>query len=171
MENVKSFTRTNINKPYFTPIKARKSRHIWHFKHTKQNLWGFLWWINVDKLSIYGSLYIGLNLFAHIFPKMACFCYLFWPAKLFTPTAQLVYTDISVISVTFSNSAEWKKCKKHYAGWGKNVRQRRLCVGDAYQLSYCNYHSKNMLRDTPEAAGRFFPSFQQLLSYYPLLDP
>ena len=109
----------------------------------------------MNKLSIYGSFSIDLNFVAHIFPKMACFCYLFWPAKLFTPTAQLVY--ISVISVTFSNSEEWKKCKKHYAGWEKNVRQRRLCVGDAYQLSYCNYHSKNMLRDTPEAAGRFFP--------------
>ena len=39
LENVKSFTRTNINKPDFTP---RKSRHFWHFKPTKQNLWGFL---------------------------------------------------------------------------------------------------------------------------------
>ena len=42
LENVKSFTRTNINKPDFTPRKARKSRHFWHFKPTKQNLWGFL---------------------------------------------------------------------------------------------------------------------------------
>ena len=73
LENVKSFTRTNINKPDFTPRKARKSRHFWHFKPTKQNLWGFLWWINVDKLSIYGSLSIDLKFFAHIFPKMACF--------------------------------------------------------------------------------------------------
>ena len=74
LENVKSFTRTNINKPDFTPRKARKSRHFWHFKPTKQNLWGFLWWINVDKLSIYGSLSIDLKFVAHIFPKMACFC-------------------------------------------------------------------------------------------------
>ena len=65
LENVKSFTRTNINKPDFTPRKARKSRHFWHFKPTKQNLWGFLWWVNVDKLSIYGSLSIDLN-FLHI---------------------------------------------------------------------------------------------------------
>ena len=43
LENVKSFTRTNINKPDFTPRKARKSRHFWHFKPTKQKLWGFLW--------------------------------------------------------------------------------------------------------------------------------
>ena len=42
LENVKSFTRTNIIKPDFTPRKARKSRHFWHFKPTKQNLWGFL---------------------------------------------------------------------------------------------------------------------------------
>ena len=28
MENVKSFTRTNINKLEFTPKKARKSRHF-----------------------------------------------------------------------------------------------------------------------------------------------
>ena len=74
LENVKSFTRTNINQPDFTRRKARKSRHFWHFKPTKQNLWGFLWWINMDKLSIYGSLSIDLNFFAHIFPKMACFC-------------------------------------------------------------------------------------------------
>ena len=40
MENVKSFTRTNIDKLDFTPKKARKSRHFWHFKPTKQNLWG-----------------------------------------------------------------------------------------------------------------------------------
>ena len=52
LENVKSFTRTKINKPDFTLRKARKSRHFWHFKPTKLNLWGFLWWINVDKLSI-----------------------------------------------------------------------------------------------------------------------
>ena len=74
-------------------------------KPTKQNLWGFLWWINVNKPSIYGSLSIDINFFAHIFPKMACFCQLFWPPKLFTPTGQFFYTDISVISVTFSNSA------------------------------------------------------------------
>ena len=42
LENVKSFTWTNINKPDFTPRKTRKSRHFWHFKPTKQNLWGFL---------------------------------------------------------------------------------------------------------------------------------
>ena len=41
LENVKSFTRTNINKPDFTPRKARKSRHFQHFKPTKQNLRGF----------------------------------------------------------------------------------------------------------------------------------
>ena len=61
LENVKSFTRTNISKPDFTLRKARKSQHFWHFKLTKQN-------------------------------------------KLFTPTGQFFYTDISVISVTFSNS-------------------------------------------------------------------
>ena len=92
-ENVKSFTRTNINKPDFTPRKARKSRHFWHFKPTKHNLWGFLWWINVDKLSIYGSLSIDIKFLAHIFP-----------------TGQFFYTDISVISVTFSNSVHpWKR--------------------------------------------------------------
>ena len=42
MENVKSFTRTDINKPDFTRRKSRKSRHFSHFKPTKQNLWGFL---------------------------------------------------------------------------------------------------------------------------------
>ena len=42
LENVKSFTRININKPDFTPRKARKSRHFWNFKPTKQNFWGFL---------------------------------------------------------------------------------------------------------------------------------
>ena len=26
----------------FTPRKARNSRHFWHFKPTKQNLWGFV---------------------------------------------------------------------------------------------------------------------------------
>ena len=31
--------------------KVRKSRHFWHFKPTKQNIWGFLWWINVYKTS------------------------------------------------------------------------------------------------------------------------
>ena len=30
LENVKSFTRTNINKPDFTPRKAYNSRHFWH---------------------------------------------------------------------------------------------------------------------------------------------
>ena len=45
--------------------KAHKSRHFWHFKPTKENLWGFLWWINVDKLSICGSWSIDLN-FLHI---------------------------------------------------------------------------------------------------------
>ena len=73
LENVKSFTRTNINKPDFTPGKARKSRHFWHFKPTKYKteVMGFL---VLNKLSIYGSLSIDLNFFAHIFPKMACFC-------------------------------------------------------------------------------------------------
>ena len=37
---------------------------------------------------------------------MACFCQLFWPPKLFTPTGQFFYTDISVISVTFSISED-----------------------------------------------------------------
>ena len=56
------------------PEKACKSQNFWHFKPTKQNLEGFLWWINVDELSIYGSLSIDLKFVAHIFPKMACFC-------------------------------------------------------------------------------------------------
>ena len=60
----------------------------------------------MDKLSIYGSLSVDLKFFAHIFPKMACFCQLFWPPKLVTPTGQFFYTDISVISVTFSNSGQ-----------------------------------------------------------------
>ena len=47
--------------------KARKLRHFWHFKPTKQNLWGFLWWINVDKLSIYGSLSIDGLFYANYF--------------------------------------------------------------------------------------------------------
>ena len=93
LENVKSFTRTNINKPDFTPRKARKSRHFWHFKPTKQNLWGFLWWINVDKLSIYGSLSIDLKFVAHIFPKMACFCQLFCPPN-FSPQLANFFTRI-----------------------------------------------------------------------------
>ena len=37
LENVKSFTRTNISKPDFTLRKARKSQHFWHFKPKKQN--------------------------------------------------------------------------------------------------------------------------------------
>ena len=57
LQNVKSFTRNKIVKPDFTPRKARKSQHF--FKPTKQNLKGFLWWINVDKLSIHGSLSTG----------------------------------------------------------------------------------------------------------------
>ena len=74
LQNVKSFTRTKIFKTDFTPRKARKLQQFWHFKPTKQNLWGFFWWINVDKLSIYVILSIDLKFFAHIFPKMACFC-------------------------------------------------------------------------------------------------
>ena len=85
MENVKSFTRTNINKPDFTPRKARKLRHFWHFKPTKQNLCGFLWWINVDKLSIYGSLSIDLNFFAHIFPKNGLFLLIILASQTFYP--------------------------------------------------------------------------------------
>ena len=45
----------------YPPRKARKSRHLSHFKPTKQNLRG-----------IYGSL--SFNFFAQISPKMACFC-------------------------------------------------------------------------------------------------
>ena len=37
LENVESFTRTNISKPDFTLRKARKSQHFWHFKPKKQN--------------------------------------------------------------------------------------------------------------------------------------
>ena len=37
-------------------------------------LMGFLVMSNVDKLSNYGSLFIDLEFFAHIFPKMDCFC-------------------------------------------------------------------------------------------------
>ena len=73
-----------INKPDFTPRKAHKSRHLWHFKPTKQNLLGFLWWINVDKLSIYGSLFIDLKFFANIFPKMA-FLLIFLASQTFYP--------------------------------------------------------------------------------------
>jgi len=40
----------------------------------KTELMGFLVMLNVDNLSIYGSLSIDLECFAHIFPKMACFC-------------------------------------------------------------------------------------------------
>ena len=39
LENVKSFTRTNINKPDFTTRKARKSRHFWHFKPKFTDQW------------------------------------------------------------------------------------------------------------------------------------
>ena len=85
LENVKSFTRTNINKPDFTPRKARKSRHFWHFKPTKQNLWGFLWWINVDKLSIYGSLSIDLKFFPHIFSKNDLFLPIILASQTFYP--------------------------------------------------------------------------------------
>ena len=55
LENIKSFTRTNINKPYFTPRKARRWRHFWHFYPTKQSLWGFLWckiWINYQFMAV-----------------------------------------------------------------------------------------------------------------------
>ena len=103
MENVKSFTRTNNNKPDFTPRKARKSRNFWHFKPTKQNLWGFLWWINVDKLSIHGIFFIGSYLFCTHLPKNCLSLLIFRPFKLFTPTGQFFYTD-KVISVTFCNS-------------------------------------------------------------------
>ena len=37
-------------------------------------------------------------------PKIACFCLFLGLPKLFTPTSQFFYTDISVISVTFCNS-------------------------------------------------------------------
>ena len=84
LENVKSFTRTNINKPDFTPRKARKSRHFWHFKPTKQNLWGFLWWINVDKLSIYGSLSIDL-IFCTYLPKNGLFLVIILASQTFYP--------------------------------------------------------------------------------------
>ena len=35
-----------------------------------------------------------LIFFAHIFPKMACFCSLFWPPKLFTQAGQFFFTQI-----------------------------------------------------------------------------
>ena len=38
LQNVKSFTQTNIVKPDFTPRKVHKLRHFQHFKPTKQNL-------------------------------------------------------------------------------------------------------------------------------------
>ena len=41
---------------------------------------------------------LDLTLVAQIFPKMAWFCKCSGPFKLFTPTCQLFYTDISVIS-------------------------------------------------------------------------
>ena len=37
LENVKSFTRTNINQPDFTPRKARKLRQFWHIDRTKKD--------------------------------------------------------------------------------------------------------------------------------------
>ena len=62
LQNVKYFMRTNIVKPYFTPRKARKLRHFWHFKPTKQNLWGFLWWINYQFMAVCPLILIFLHI-------------------------------------------------------------------------------------------------------------
>ena len=51
------------------PWKARKSWHFYYFKPTKQNLWGSLWWINVDKLSIHGIFFIGSYFVCTNLPK------------------------------------------------------------------------------------------------------
>ena len=82
------------------PREKRVNRDILAPQTYKTELIGFL---VMNKLSIYGSLSIYLNFFAHIFPKMACFCKFFRPPKLFTPTGQFLYMDISVISMTFCN--------------------------------------------------------------------
>ena len=85
LENVKSFTWTNIDKPAFTPRKARKSWHFRHFKPTKQNLWGFLWWINVNKSSIYCSLSIDLNFCCRYLPKNGLFLLIILASQTFYP--------------------------------------------------------------------------------------
>ena len=113
MENVKSFTRTNINKTDFTPRKARKSRHFWHFKPTKQNLWGFLWWINVDKLSIYGSLSIDLKLFAHILPKMACFWRCVVPTIWIINFPRIIRRTIWFFCSSTPAEFDWSRCNLH----------------------------------------------------------
>ena len=47
---------------------------------------------------------LTLTLVAQIFQKSGLFLLIFSPPKFFTRTCQFFYTDISVISVTFSNS-------------------------------------------------------------------
>ena len=104
---------------------------------------GFLVMLNVDKLSSYGSLTIDLELFAHIFPKMACFWLLFWAPKLFTPTGQFVYTDISVISVTFCNSGQHSTVNaaityamEQKQKW-KNGTTKQILILEGIQISTC----------------------------------
>ena len=70
---------------------------------------------------------LNLNFVAQIFSKMACFCKCFGPPKLFTPTLQFFYTDISVISGTFCSSEQTFRfqmdaSQKSWAG------EHHLCV-------------------------------------------
>ena len=55
-------------------------------------------WINYQFLLVC-PMDLNTNL-----PKIACFCLFLGLPKLFTPTSQFFYTDISVIFVTFWNS-------------------------------------------------------------------
>ena len=55
---------------------------------------GFLWWINVDKLSIYGSLSIDLKFVAHIFPKWLVFANYVSLPNVLPPTGQFFYTAL-----------------------------------------------------------------------------
>ena len=73
-QNVKSFTGTKIFNLDFAPRRVRRSRHFLHFKPRKQNLRGFLWCINLDKLSIQASLSNGSYTCCTNLPKMASFC-------------------------------------------------------------------------------------------------
>ena len=84
LQNVKSFTRTKIFNLDFTSRKVRRSRHFLHFKPRKQNLRGFLWCINLDKLSIQASLSMDPTLVAQIFQKWLVFAN-FWSSQTCYP--------------------------------------------------------------------------------------
>ena len=102
LRNVNSLTRNKTFKPNFTPRRARKLRQILHLNRTKltkriileYNCWKLyqLRLVCTEKF----------NIFLQFFPKKACFCKIKCFSKLFTPHCKYFYTDISVISVTFT---------------------------------------------------------------------